>query len=460
MKCFLPVSIFTATLIAFSKGAVFQDEVKDLPGWDGPLPSRQYSGYIPVNDLRSRFLHYWFVESEGNPSEDPLVLWLNGGPGCSSLLGYLSELGPLHFDSDTPNATNPTLIRNPYNWARKANVIFLESPVGVGFSYSKLGTQDDPTNDTRTAAENLRFLENFFTAYPEYKRHDFYISGESYAGIYIPMLADLVRINNEKRITNINLKGLLVGNGCTGNAVGVCGHNAVRVKFMYEHGLISDRTFSGLVESCGDDLNGTSIECRRDLEKSMLEAGPVNIYDIYSPCVNDFLNVDFLENVVLPVPIDSDSLLRKVGLATCINAGVATEYLNTPEVRNALHVQSEEDIGKWKVCNQIGYQREVDSVLVLYPNLIRAYRTLIYNGDVDACVPYTDNEEWTSGLGFPLKEAWRPWLVDNQVAGYVTTYDVNGFTFATVKGSGHMVPQFRPAQAYAMFERFIDNKPF
>ena len=71
--------------------AIEEDEITSLPGWEGALPSRQYSGYLPVNEEKSRFLHYWFVESEGSPSTDPLVLWLNGGPGCSSLDGYFYE---------------------------------------------------------------------------------------------------------------------------------------------------------------------------------------------------------------------------------------------------------------------------------------------------------------------------------------------------------------------------------
>ena len=85
---------------------------------------------------------------------------------------------------------------------------------------------------------------------------------------------------------------------------------------------------------------------------------------------------------------------------------------------------------------------------------------LIYNGDVDACVPYNDNEEWTSSLNIEVSEKWRAWYVDDQVAGYVTTYSLNNFAFITVKGSGHMVPQFRPKQALAMFERYLQKMPF
>ena len=338
-------------------------------------------------------------------------------------------------------------------------MIFLESPVGVGYSYSTKGESDLATNDTRTAEENLRFLDAFFAAYPEYGgNRDFYISGESYAGIYIPMLVDAIRIQNEKSPSmRINLKGFLVGNGCTGNKVGVCADgNPYRIPFMYGHGLISEEVNVKLLQACGPHYNGTAFTCREELQSAVSRAGSINIYDIYAPCVNNFDD----ENRVFPVLLRDDDVVKRVGLTDCIDAGVATVYLNNEEVRKALHMMPEADIGKWKMCKMFGYERTIDSVLTFYPTLIRTYRTLIYNGNVDACVPYTDNEEWTSSLGFSVKEPWRPWLVDEQVAGYVTTYNENGFTFLTVSGAGHMVPQYRPVQAYAMFERFIKNQEF
>ena len=105
------------------------DEVTSLPGWSGPLPSRQFSGYLDVG--ASKHLHYWLVESEGAPSTDPTVLWLNGGPGCSSLDGFLYEHGPFRTDPANPHK----LVRFPQTWAKVANMLYLEAPAGVGYSY-------------------------------------------------------------------------------------------------------------------------------------------------------------------------------------------------------------------------------------------------------------------------------------------------------------------------------------
>jgi carboxypeptidase C (cathepsin A) len=136
-------------------------------------------------------LHYWLIESEKDPTTDPLVLWLNGGPGSSSLIGLLEENSPITLnDKSLQNKTKgiPQVFHNPYAWTQEANMLWLESPKGVGFSYC----DDQPciNNDTTTAIDAHEFLVNFIDAYPEFSNSDFYITGESYAGVYIPMLID------------------------------------------------------------------------------------------------------------------------------------------------------------------------------------------------------------------------------------------------------------------------------
>ena len=142
----------------------------------------------------------------------PLVLWLNGGPGCSSLDGWANEHGPMQLDEEGKFKLNE------YSWNRVANMIYLESPGDVGFSYidSKL-EQDLFIDDKIAAQDNLKALINFFEKFPSMKNKDFYISGESYGGIYVPMLAyNIIEYNKNKvESEKIKLKGILVGNGVT-----------------------------------------------------------------------------------------------------------------------------------------------------------------------------------------------------------------------------------------------------
>ena len=129
------------------------DEITNLPG--APmLGFKQYAGHITVDPVNDRELFYWFVESQADPTNDPLILWLNGGPGCSSLGGLMSENGPFFATCEQPvssfdqHAHNTPLSRVPLlrpfvaesgdnlelnhaSWNKQANVLYIESPAGV-----------------------------------------------------------------------------------------------------------------------------------------------------------------------------------------------------------------------------------------------------------------------------------------------------------------------------------------
>ncbi|KQK14831.2 hypothetical protein BRADI_1g18852v3 [Brachypodium distachyon] len=164
----------------------------------------QYAGYVMVDAAAGRALFYYLPEAigNGNSSSKPLLLWLNGGPGCSSLgYGAMEELGPFRVMSD-----GKTLYRNPYSWNHVANVLFLESPTGVGYSYSNTTADYSRFGDNKTAEDAYLFLANWMDRFPEYKRREFYIAGESYAGHYVPQLAHQIL---RRSSPSINLKGIM-----------------------------------------------------------------------------------------------------------------------------------------------------------------------------------------------------------------------------------------------------------
>ena len=143
-----------------------------------------------------------FFESRNDPKNDPVVLWLNGGPGCSSLTGLFLELGPASLDKDG------NIVHNPYSWNSNASVIFLDQPVNTGFSYSG----GSVSNSIAAGKDVYALLTLFFKQYPEYADQDFHIAGESYAGHYIPVFTSEI-LSHKKN--NINLKSVLIGNGLT-----------------------------------------------------------------------------------------------------------------------------------------------------------------------------------------------------------------------------------------------------
>jgi len=177
-----------------------------------PFHYNAYSGYLYVDDTKE--LHYIFVQSMDDPIHDPLLLWFNGGPGCSSMLGFFQEHGPWIIDDG-----EDFIKENPYPWNMRANVVYIESPAGVGYSWAK--NRDTVSYTDETQSDDLyKALVSFYEKFPTFKGHDLYITGESYAGIYVPYLAKQIVDHNALAATDsdvmyINLKGIAVGNGVT-----------------------------------------------------------------------------------------------------------------------------------------------------------------------------------------------------------------------------------------------------
>ncbi len=155
------------------------DRITHLPGLDYDPGFDQFAGYLTVNEKQQRKLFYWYVESQNDPATDPVVLWTNGGPGCSGLLGFGTEHGPFYIDR------HGDFSPNPYSWNKIANMIYIEQPAGVGYSYSK-DENDYKTGDTQSAADNYELILEFLHRFPERQNNPFYISSESYGGHFMP----------------------------------------------------------------------------------------------------------------------------------------------------------------------------------------------------------------------------------------------------------------------------------
>lgn len=174
-------SIFAASLLAAAViAAPAEDKMRSLPDASA-FDTNTYSGYLNVTDTKQ--LHYVFTESYGNPETDPVVIWFNGGPGCSSLLGFMQENGPRMI-----NDGMVFIEENPYPWNARANVMWLESPAGVGWSFA--GTEQDlSTNDMLQSQDALKAVNSWYEKFPEFRSNELFVSGESYAGIYVPYLS-------------------------------------------------------------------------------------------------------------------------------------------------------------------------------------------------------------------------------------------------------------------------------
>ncbi|XP_020231849.1 serine carboxypeptidase II-3 [Cajanus cajan] len=408
------------------------DKVKALPGQPQGVDFDQYAGYVTVDAKAGRALFYYFVESPNNSSNKPLVLWLNGGPGCSSFgYGAMQELGPFRVNSD-----GKTLHRNQYAWNNMANVIFLESPAGVGFSYSNTSSDYPNTGDKSTAMDSYTFLLNWLERFPQYKTRDLFITGESYAGHYVPQLADTILTNN--KLTNhtvINLKGVAIGNGWIDDSMCAKG----MYDYFWTHALNSDETHEGIQRHCDFESGNLTNECSKYQNSGDDEVGNINIYDIYAP--------------------PCDSAAAKAGASPATNSDSSLDpcsddytntYLNLAEVQEALHAKATE----WSPCRGVGWTDSPATILPTINRLISSgINTWIYSGDTDGRVPITSSRYSVNALKLPVVTTWRPWYSGNEVGGYLVVY--KGLTLVTVRGAGHMVPSNQPQRALTMISFFL-----
>ncbi|XP_061996677.1 serine carboxypeptidase-like 27 isoform X1 [Rosa rugosa] len=443
-------------ILLLSFGACFassiQDQVRDritqLPGQPANVGFRQYSGYVTANEQAGRALFYWLVESPAHrePESRPLVLWLAGGPGCSSVgHGSAQEIGPFHIRPD-----GETLYMNPYAWNNLANLLFLESPAGVGFSYTNTSSDLYTAGDQRTAEDAYTFLVNWFERFPQYKHRDFYIAGESYAGHYVPQLSQLVYERN-KGIQNpdINFKGFMVGNAVTDDY-----HDLVGTwEHWWTHGLISDSTYRELRVKCYNvSAKHPSLACSEALDVAASEQGNIDPFSIYTrPCNS---TAALKRNLRGHYPWMS----RAYDPCTFL---YSAKYFNHPEVQKALHANVTGVSYPWTTCSDVIYGNWSDSplsVLPIYRELIAAgLKIWVYSGDTDSVVPVTATRYSIDALKLPTITNWFPWYDTGKVGGWSQIY--KGLTLVTITGAGHQVPLLRPREAFIVFRSFLENKP-
>lgn len=175
----------------------------------------------------------------------------------SYILGFLQEIGPFYLEDGIKYKRGDNLTFNHYSWHNVSNLLFFESPAGVGFSYNNDSTFK--YNDYTTAEDNFNSLLDFFKKYPEYLKNPFWITGQSYAGKYVPDLAVLVDKFNQNSGSNpINFKGIMVGNGVMTFENGHLDHS--ETEYLIDHNFVDPDTLPYYYGSCQHDPH--SAGCR------------------------------------------------------------------------------------------------------------------------------------------------------------------------------------------------------
>ncbi|KAJ1658729.1 hypothetical protein IWQ61_002087 [Dispira simplex] len=418
---------------------------------------KQYSGYLDVG--QNKHFYFWFFASRHNPTGDPVILWLNGGPGCSSMTGLLMELGPCRV-----NDQGDGLLPNPHAWNNRANLIFLDQPMNVGYSHGQ------GVFNSVTASEDVyAFLQIFFQKFSEYAALPFHIFGESYGGHYVPAIGRKVfdmnlhlqdefsALGHDLRVKGvglINLESLGIGNGLVDELVQYKYYSTMACNSSYGSVLDKDacrRMDEGypncarLIQQCYDHQSAlscvpASVQCNSKIIRPYQESG-LNPYDVREQCKGGQLCYPIIEAI--------------------------EKFMNRPEVMKELGAE----VNKFQGCNMnvnLGFQLAGDWMrpyMRMLPEMLDfGIRVLVYAGDADFICNWYGNKAWTLELPWSGKQAFndaqdQSWqLADAKAAGEVRSVD--NFTFLRVFEAGHMVPYDQPRASADMIERWISKKPF
>lgn len=404
-------------------------------------------------------MFYWFVESSSSPASAPVILWTNGGPGCSGLGGFLTEQGPLR--AMHVQATNETYLKlNEHAWNTVANMIFIEQPVGVGFSTVD---KDISYGDSQAAEDNHHFILGFFERFSNYKNQSFYIASESYGGHYMPTLAKALIEGGQVP----HFAGVFLGNPLT--------YMQYRNYGMYGtawgHQLVPRPLWDSYQAAGCKSSFPVSAECGAITDKMDQILSAFDPYALDFPKCETSLAVGRHERWTLRRAIrqaqQGDASLKTDANDTyqACAQDFATTYLNMADVREAIHVKSNK---KWELCSDIDYSMiDVNKPMMpVWSWLLNNtdLNIMIYSGDDDSVCATLGSQQfvWDLKLQPKTSSIWAPWKVDDQVAGFRTDFSIPHsskatFSFVTVHGAGHMVPATQPKRSLELLKSFLDS---
>lgn len=431
-----------------SKKAHFRVDGRDLPLVNATVQD-SYAGRLPIasNDTRSLFFWYWPSSAR---SSKTLTIWLNGGPGCSSLTGFLTELGTFTF---RPGTDAPSV--NEFAWSTVSDMLYIDQPVSVGFSSGESDVEDE----IGVANQFYGFLQQFYKVFPELLHKKLYIAGESYAGMYIPYIADrIVKASpKEKAAMPINLQSILINNG-------IYAHEIVRQVVPMADFVVTRQGVLGIDDDAVQEVVAAahSPECRlQDITAQV-------VYPPKGPIYADETNVPFA-NCYAGVVLGAWNAATDVN--SCFNFYRITDvcplprdpiesYFSRADVQEALNVPG---FGPWKQCVRNPFRDHEDKSpysSTILPGLIEALPrgVTLWHGLDDIFVLANgtrltiQNMTWGGLQGFQTPITQQI-IFDGKPNG--VQHSERGLTYYEIENAGHMVPTDQPKLALEVLKTVI-----
>jgi len=486
MNAFTALLAFVAFVVATASGQKIKaitdeaaaDRITTLPGYTGSA-SPGFSGYLHINGsasgTTSKHMHYWLVESlsEDAVAIDTVSFWTNGGPGCSGLLGALTELGPFRPTADGK------LVDNPYSWTKYSNFVFIEQPCGVGYSYSDDPDNDYKTDDATSSNDFYATIQAFLVRFPQFSKSKVFLTSESYGGHYTATTAKvIVDKNTEGKNPQINFGGFAVGNpDITSEST-----TPSMIQTWWGHQLLSQPLWENYLSTCVESKKPNVQECEDLFLDMYMKTKSLNPYALdYPVCLADpspfvagrygrMQRLALLRNQLQHLsPKTKAAMLLDDEYVPCEDDYMTT-WLNSDNVKTALHVKSDLE---WVECSRSIHYNQLDgtkSMVPYYQYLLDGndkynIDILVYSGDDDSVCGTVGTQGWIYGVGGEAKTGadWATWTVPKdagnseagQTGGYLVRFKNKRFAFATVHGAGHEVPTYKPAAALFLFKSYI-----
>jgi carboxypeptidase C (cathepsin A) len=473
MARFLKVgATFALGVASVSAGTSAADDlITSLPGAENLDLPNMYSGYLDATDEKHMF--YWLVEAAENPETAPVALWTNGGPGCSGFIGLMTEQGPFRPMADG------TLVSNPASWHYAANILFIEQPVGVGFSYSD-NTADYVTGDAQAAEDLYNGILAFYNKFTNLKGNDFYMTAESYGGHYLPSTTKYIL--DQGTADELNFKGYFLGNPWTD----VKANSYGRIQTLYGHGLVPKVDYDAWLLVCvpGEVQYAPCAKATaKILSESKWDGQNIDALDYPSCNSVSSLSESVSERIWLrergmglnpsKAYNSDDDNTPDLPYDPCVD-NYGTTYLNRADVQEAIHVNAtvrNKTTILWSECTfKLDYNQadQLESMIPVYQEILNNEYPLkleIYSGDDDSNCPMLGTLEWTYGLELEETSSWSPWYCQdapygNQFAGFQVSWAAGNsstLTLSTVHGAGHEVPTYKGQQALQLFQRYLER---
>ncbi|KAI0771695.1 alpha/beta-hydrolase [Trametes elegans] len=445
--------------ITFSnpRASEFYVDGKSIPdvNWDvGP----SWSGLLPISSdpNETRKLFFWFFPPGPLGSLDDLIFWTNGGPGCSSLEGLLQENGPFSWSWGQAHPT-----QNEFSWTNLSSLLYVEQPVGTGFSQ---GTPD-VKNEDQVAAEVVGFIQQFLEVFKELQGKKLYVTGESYAGYYVPYITNY--IFEHPKALNLSMTGIWASDPVLGWDVVQSQIPAVDFVHKYESVFALNQTFMAHLDAVAERCGYAGYVQKHvtfppkgplPLPGKSTEADPG--CDVWDEIFDAALAVNPAFNIYRI--FDTWPILWDVlGFPGSFAQEQSPIYFDRPEVKRAIHAPANTT---WSECSDIDVfaggkgDQSLPSAFTVLPSVIeKSARSVIVHGLADFILiadgarVVIQNMTWDGKQGFQTPIQNDSFVVDGMGA-LGTAHSERGLTYYEVALSGHMIPQFSPKAAFQIME--------